>query len=296
MKNINKLLLAALVFAMIFTANNLKAQDTKDSKIGLTVGLDYISNYIYRSQYRYLGNFMNGGMLAPYVSYDVFDTGLSVGIKGEITEMWVWAEKDKEPNGTRYNCIDFNINYMYNLKEIMTFNIGSWYFRHKTIPHNKIYTFNPSFFDFYLTAAIETLPLTPMLAVTYSYFTDKDSVRGITPGGVWGDGNGKNGDLYIQFGIGHSFKLDDETYFDLDVVAGWYDKNAYEEIAANGKDPKSADISDIDLSAGLTTSFDMLSLSTSFHYIIVPGTQYKHMGESVDIHKFYAKFGVSCSI
>ena len=289
MKNINKLFYTILACTIIFSASNLKAQDTQDSKIGLTVGLDYISNYIYRSQYYYFGNQLNGGMFAPYASYDVFDTGLSMGIKGEVNESWIWNNNDELQNMgmENWNSLNFNINYMYHLKEAVIFNLGSWYGRYKTLQQSS-YSRNISYFDFYFSAAIDALPLTPMLAVTYTYLTDKDYAHG-------NSGNYKNGDFYVQLGISHSFELDDETYLDLDAVVGWYDKNAFDGRESFGR-TKSADISDIDLSAGLTTTYNMLTFSSSFHYVIVPGTQYKYFVDSKDIHKFYAKFGVSCSI
>ena len=297
MKKIYKLTLAALAFVIIFTASNLKAQDSQNAKIGLTVGLDYISNYIYRGMYYNQGDTMNGGMFSPYVSYNVLNTGLTLGIRGEMDEKKIWNSKDESLyyEDRDYDSINFNINYMYNLKEAVTFNLGSWYCRNKTL-HNDVDSYNPSYFDFYFSARVDAFPLTPMLAVTYSYFTDNDFARGFDVSEIYGTGSGKNGDLYVQLGISHSFELDDETYLDLDAIVGWYDKNAYEDRLITPS--KSNDISDIDLSAGLTTTVDMLTFSTSFHYVIVPGTQYKYLWGSTtrDIHKFYAKLGVSCSI
>ena len=290
MKSIYKLTSAILAFTMVFVTSILKAQDSQNEKIGLTVGLDYVSNYIYRGTYYYLGDITNGGLFSPYVSYNLFNTGLTASVKGEIVETWIWGEKDEQTYASRLNSIDFNINYMYNLKDSVTFNLGSWYYRLKTI--QDVPSYNPSFFDLYFSATIDAFPLTPMLAITYSYFTDKDYACGP-------NGNFKNGDFYIQLGISHSFELDDETYFDLAAIAGWYDKNAYDFRVVKANKNNSADISDIDLSAGLTTIVGTLTLSTSFHYVIIPGTQYKetrYEGGCIDRHKFYAKFGVSCSI
>ena len=313
MKRILTLTLAVITITMIFAITELKAQDSKDSKIGLTVGIDYVSNYLYRGEYFYV-NAQNSGMIAPYVSYDVFKTGLSLGIKGEVAEQWFWDERDEFQNTTSFkmmNSIDINVNYMYELKKTMSLNIGGWYYSYQRVHFiNTTSGYDPSYFDIYFSAQIDALPLTPRLIVTYSYFMDDDYARGAKDVGsntwVWGNGPGKNGDWYIQFGLGHSFELFYETYFDLEAMAGFYNKNSsgfYSLIGKTGLTPtNSADISDIDLSAGFTTTAGKLTLTTSFHYVIVPGTQYKYVLSNYsstltqDMHRFYAKFGISCSI
>ena len=293
MKSICKLTLAALTFTMIFTAK-LNAQSNEDSKIGLTVGLDYVSNYLYRGQYYFYGNLRNGGMFTPYAFYDIFNTGLTVGTKGEVIESWVYGNKDESKDVERadwYNSIDFNIDYRYSFKKIITFNIGGWYYLYKTI-HYSSESFNPSSLDFYLSAIIDALPLNPMFAITYSHYMDENYYRN--------KGTGKNGDIYVQLGIGHSFKIFESTYLDLDAIAGFLDRNASDRRMMERPDRiGSTDISDIDFSTGLTTTAGLLTLSASFHYIITPGTQYKFEESNninKEIHKFYAKFGVACSI
>ena len=282
--------------------------------IGLTVGLDYVSNYLYRGMYYYYGNSKNGGMFAPYAFYNICNTGLTLGIKGEVAEKWIWNSKDEkwEEKGIpsfNLNSMDFNINYMSNFKKAVILNVGVWYYLHSKetyleVPPLDEITYDRSYFDFYISVIVNAIPFKPMLAVTYSYLTDKDYARGLGLSG-WGTGPGKNGDLYVQLGIGHSFLLFEKTYLDLDAVGGFYDKNAHDvrQIATESRWTKSPDISDIDLSAGLTTTADILTFSSSFHYVIVPGTQYKHViagGHSRfftdEVHRFYAKFGVSCSI
>ena len=280
MKSICNLIFAALLFAMIFAVTELKAEDSQESKIGLTVGIDYVSNYIYRGEYLYSG-MLTTGMFSPYASYDIFNTGLSIGIKGEVTDMWVWNQND----GSLYpginklmNSIDYNVNYMYEFKEVIAFNLGGWYYSYQTVDLEG--NINPSYFDIYFSAKVDALPLAPRLIVTYSYSIDDDYARGYGSGS-WGNGPGKNGDLYVQFGLGHSFEIFNNTYFDLDAVAGFYDKkssglNSLMMISGLTA-TKSADISDIDLSAGLTTTAGILTVFASFHYVIIPGTQYKNI-------------------
>ena len=304
MKRICKLTLATVVFTLIFTTVGLKAQETDDSDIGLTVGLDYSSNYIYRGEYYIMGNRYNGSMISPYFFYDVFNTGLSLGMKAEVSEMWFFGNKDEMRGNLTaniFNSIDFNINYIYSFKKIIKFNIGSWYYRHEKLQDGSN-SLDTSYIDFYFSTTIEALPLEPTFAITYSYYMDENYYKGYDNSGVWGKGSGKNGDLYVQLGIGNSYQLVGETYMDLDVMVGFYNKNVYDirVMDDSNEDTKSTDISDIDLSAGLTTKEGILTLSTSFHYVIVPGTQYKYAlldsGMTKDIHRFYAKFGVACSI
>ena len=292
MKSICKLTLTTVIFTLIFTTVGLKAQELENSDIGLTVGLDYSSNYFYRGMYSSVGNQYNGGMISPYVSYDIFNTGLSVGIKGEIIEMWFWGSKDegREMQMSDFvNSIDYNINYMYNIKEIVTFNFGIWYYHHKSW-HDGSSSLNTSYCDIQFLTMIEALPLNPMFAITYSHFMDENYYNY--------DGKCKNGDIYIQFGIGHSFQIVDKTFLEFDAVAGLFKKNAYDFRMNEARKP--FDISDIDLSAGITTKSGLLTLSSSFHYILTPGTQYKYTtvdhGVTKDIHKFYVQFGVACSI
>ena len=308
MKNTYKLTIAALALTIIFTATGLRAQDKEDSDIGLTVGIDYVSNYIYRGSYYYMGSHINGGMISPYAFFDIFNTGFAVGIRGEVSEIWVWDNKDEHrdsPISKRFNLIGFYANYMYEYKKIAAFNIGGWYYAYRKcdlIGTGSIS--DASYFDVYFSIVIHALPFQPMLTVTYSYYMDEDYVRGygLYGGGSWGSGPGKNGDLYIQLGISHSFKLLEEAFLNLAAVAGFYDQNKSDvnRVLSPYGPTRSSDISDIDLSAGLSTTAGILTFSMSFHYVIVPGTQYKYdtigIAQIKDIHKFYTKFGVSCSI
>lgn len=300
MKKIFKTAIIAISLITAFAATELRAQD--DSNIGLTVGLDYVSNYTTRGEQGF-GLFWKpiGGFFFPYASFDVFGSGLSVTVRGEITEAYIGSSSEEREFAREYgtkhlNCIDFNVDYMYSIEDVVTFDIGSWYYRYRTVPNSFGYYqgLNFSYFDFYLSAAIDALPLTPTLTVTYSHFTDSAAYRNDYIDENSGDtirGDGENGDWYFQLGLGHSFELANATYLDLGAVAGYYYKRAMV--------PKSPDISDIDLSAGISTTKSIVTFTSSFHYIIVPGTQFKYRPDAdrtKDVHRFYAKFGASMSI
>lgn len=312
MKKFFKATFITAACVILVSAAELRAK--KDPGLGLTVGLDYVSNYMTRGEFgfNYYDSGPIGGFFFPFVSFDVFDTGLRLEVRGEVSETWIGGSGEEDNESANYaqhlHSIDFNVNYTYSIDNIITFDAGVWYYRYKTWtlddgPHD-----NFSYFDFYLSAAIDTLPLTPTFSITYSHFTDKRMYRGdfvyynpLT--GQTTPGDGKNGDWYFQLGIEHSFELANATFLDLNAVAGYYYKRAIV--------PKSPDISDIDLSAGISTTKGIVAFTGSFHYVIVPGTQFKsYTLEGTDdpitmtrvyplvkdIHRFYARFGASVSL
>lgn len=289
MKKIFTLVFTAAVFMITFAAAELEAQD---SDLGLTVGLDYVSNYMSRGEYVFGNPYAKGGYFFPYASFDVFNTGLTLQIRGEIGEAWIGGsseEKELSKNMEEMHSLDFNADFVYSVKEIITFDVGAWYYRHKQGG-----LANHSYFDFYVSAALDAVPLTPTVSLTYSYFVEAAAYRGDSIGDsdtvVRGDG--KNEDFYLQFGLGHGFELTTATYLDLAAVVGFSRNRAIQR--------KSDDISDIDLSAGISTTKGIVTLMSAFHYVIIPGTQFKYYeidDEKIkDIHRFYVKFGASVSI
>lgn len=295
MKRIFKSVFIAIFFTAVFAASNLNAQN-QNSGIGLKIGLDYISNYMTRGEYVFGNTEAQGGYFFPSAFFDVFGTGLTLGIRGEIHEAWIGGRsEEKEFAGQirQLHSVDFNADYVYSIKEIVTFDLGGWYYRYKT--PTSFYGEKYSYFDFYISAALDAVPLTPTVALTYSHYTNKAFYRGFRDDGSGNrvPADGKNGDWYLQLGIEHSFELATATYFDLEGTVGFSRNNAIQ--------PKSDDISDIDLSAGISTTQGIVTLMSAFHYVIVPGTQLKYYekenGEKIkDIHRFYARFGVSVSI
>lgn len=287
--------LIIITFIAVFATVELRPQSASNSRLGLTFGLDYISNYMTRGQYGFgASDEIRGGYFFPSVSFDVFGSGLSLEVRGEVHESGIGGSDEDKAYKTfaKYlNCVDFNVNYAHGIENIITFDFGVWYYRYRNIPITDM-KLNYSYFDFYLSAVIKTLPLRPKLAATYSHFQYEETYRGGK------SGNGKNGDFYFQFDLGHSFELAASTHLDISVITGFYHKRAM--------GAKSPDISDIDISAGISTTRGIVTLAGSFHYIIVPGTQFKYLQEYSsamdefvfvkDIHRFYARFGASVSI
>ena len=293
MKKLLKLVLAALVFTMAFTAVELKAQD---SDIGLTVGVDYMSNYISKGKYVFSGNSGNGGAFFPYASYDVLSSGLSVTVMGELSEVYFGNSKEEKIGALplpwrailkEQQTLDFNLEYEYKFENLMTINAGIWYYWYKTLTGvNLLETRigNPSYFDLYTSIAVDAVPfVTPLVKFTYMYQIDDD---------YYFDGASRS-DFYVQAGIQKSIELTKTIFLDLGALVGLLHER-------QNKDSSTLDISDIDLSAGLTKKAGILTFAGSFHYIIVPGTQYKYASffgiDFKDINRFYAQFGVSCNI
>ena len=292
MKHIFKLILAAIIFTVAFTTTELRAKE-----IGLTVGIDYISNYISNhineSGYIFHGNDGNGGGFFPYAFYNIANTGFRIGVMGEIPESWIGGsheESDQNVQNKMARSFDLNASYSKSIKDITTLSFIVWYYAYKTDNGmGSPSAWNHSYFDFIFSASADMLPLTPTLLVKYNYFIDNDYVRG-----VYG---GKNENILVQLNLNHSFELYEDVYLDLGSLAAWQHRTVNEPILD--------DISIINLFSGITIKSGILTFTSSFHYVIVPGTQYKNVYKKInsfssvrgiDIHRFYTQFGVSCNI
>ena len=293
MKHIFKLILTAIIFTLTFTTTELRAKE-----IGLTVGIDYVSNYISnhiaQNGYIFRGNDGNGGGFFPYAFYNIDNTGFRIGVMGEISETWFGGSKEELEQITknkREHSFDLNAGYSKSIKDITTLSFIVWYYAYKTDNGmGSPSAYNQSYFDFIFSASADILPLTPTLLVKYSYFIDKDYVRGFYE-------EGKNENILVQLNLKHSFELYKDVYLDLGAIADWRHRTVNEPILD--------DISNINLFTGITIKSGILTFTSSFHYVIVPGTQYKKAEKTVDgfsyvrgadIHKFYTQFGVSCNI
>ena len=292
MRKTFKFIIVAITITTFFATTELKA---KDSDMGFTFGLDYVSNYLDRGKSYFIGDDGNAGVFFPYIFYDGFDIGLSLGMKVEIGEAWVGtADEEKEHVNIsirQMHAIDFNINYLKSIENIVSLNLGAWYYSYQTRREGMNY----SCFEFYLSAIADNIFLKPMLTLTYTHYVDEDTAKGsYREGKNYKEGNGENGDIYVQFGIGHSFKLASFIFLDMTVEAGWLHQKAI--------DPKADDISDIESTAGISIISGKLTFTSSFHYVFVPGTQYRfnksHNSNKsyTDFNKFYTQFGVAYNL
>ena len=300
MKKTFKLAGAIFICTIIFAVSELKARDY----VGLNAGIEYKTHNIYRGMDYYIGAFP--GLFVPVLNYSLYDLGLSFGIRGEITGTWLLGDREETwgVKGTEaFNSVSFRMNYRFDFLDAIRLYCGLEYYHH---PKAEIgsYSLNMSKYDCYLSATFDQHPLRTRLAVTYTGYMDKKYFRGPDAGGVWGYGSGENKDIYVHLSFSRRFQLEDNLSCIIDAGVGYYDKEAYDVRIGS---TKSADISDIELSARMSNWLDeIVNVYVSFHYVLVPGTQFKNsvkynsstgMYESKeDMHKFFAKFGVSCSI
>jgi len=294
-------LFAILVLTTVFAAAEVKASDN----IGLTVGVDYWSTYLWRGQYLF-GD--QQGWFFPYASFEPLE-GLLIGVSGEINSTWP-GSKSEEPeyNGFQKNnnAFDAGIDYSYAAEGLLTARVGLWYYRTK----ERFFSFASGYIglDFDMVSFI-----TPFVRVTADYYTgtgkweDKYGIMGGFPGDKYNykdmsDGSSNRTDLYLQAGLKKEIEITkDVAGIDFGAVVGYARYRAWGE--------KINDISDIDLYVNATVNYGAATFAGGFHYVIVPGKQFKYGspitettfmtgaydGEK-DIHRFYATFGASYSI
>ena len=262
-KFFKKVFYVILVTLIYFSSMPLLASD-----VGLTVGLEYAG----KSMWRGISIYEKEGAFFPSISYDVFDTGLSIGIVGEIVDEYVLDLKaTRELRDLNYT--DFFVDYS-NKFGLVTLGVGAVYYR----AWNNDYSYSTGT----ISLTFEDIFLSPTLIYNHDYYFDSNL-----------DNQAK--DFYIQFGISHSFDLiQDAVSLDLGAIAGYYSSSL-------DNDNKTSGISDIDLSVGLTVANGIVEYFAGFHYIIVPSKDYYYSldfyggGLKKDRSRFYSAFGVSCS-
>ncbi|PKL38975.1 MAG: hypothetical protein CVV44_08890 [Spirochaetae bacterium HGW-Spirochaetae-1] len=261
-KSINSLILI-MCAAVLIAASEVRAQDAAEDSagLGISAGVEYMSDYLWRGGYWYGGD----GAFFPSLSYNVLDTGLSLGVSAELSDAWMFDGRDFY-NGTNVrdlHATDFGADYSYTFGDAVTVGAGLWYY----LLWNNDY----SFLSGYVSATIDMLPLSPTVTYTHDYYTE----------------SGDASDFYIQLGVSHGFELMKDASLDLGAVAGYY--------YADSTNQKG--ISDIDFSTALTVTKGIISYSAGFHYVIVPSKDFYYGTDGAkDINRFYATFGVSCGI
>lgn len=257
MKNIFKVILA-LSLMVSSTAATVMAEE--DKGIGLTIDFSYMSDYLWRGTDWFSGD----GAFFPMLTYDVMGSGLTVSVGAELSEDYIF---DGNKTSKDVQATDFGLDYSYTIGETVTLGVGAWYFM--------MWDMDNSFLSVYGSVALDKVPLTPTLKISYDYYTGSQSVVGEA---------GK--DVYITLSGGHSFELMKDVALDLGLGVSYYHLRSF-NTSSDG-------ISDIDLSSGLSVTKGIVTYSGSFHYVIVPSKDF--YGSPKDINKFYATFGVSCAL
>ncbi len=264
MKKVKVYFMSLLAVASIsMTAVSASAQE--DNSLGITVGVDYMSNYLWRGSYW----FQNDGAFFPSASFDVMGSGLSLTVSGEFSEDYLFDGVNVGDSVKDLQATDFGADYSYTFADAVTLGASVWYYM--------LWDNDLSFATGTISLTFDTLPLSPTVVYNHDYYT-----------GDLGEGVDKGKDFYIQAGGSHSFELvKDVASLDLGVMAGYYDSASC----------NTSGISDINFSADFAVTSGIITYSAGFHYVVVPSKDYYYdLNDKKDINRFYATFGVSCSI
>lgn len=236
-KFISMIIMVSFISGAALAQDGKEGGEKKREPIGLSAGIDYYSNYLWRGT-----KFFNGdGAFIPKVSWNVMGTGLVLSVAGEIAASWVFNGFSKKPgkyeyrfdsSGTPYRrqlnfnhlayasqSIDFGADYSYTIKDAVTIGASFWYWwyfnsrgaREYARPQvdglNTVSYVDVSFFTTTLTIGLPVVPyINPTFSLTHDYYT----------------GLKRGGDYYVTMGISHPFELTKEVALTPGLTAGYY--------------------------------------------------------------------------
>lgn len=313
--------------AQVFAQEGAPKQGEEDASIGLSFGIDYYSRYIWRGIDFYDGD----GYFYPSISWDIFETGLTLSVAGEIASSWVFNGFTKKPNKYYYEDwtlstlykkkkqmnsyayanqgLDFGIEYSYTFENIITLGANFWYYWYFNSKNaremawttyeslNMVKKWDTSYFSAGVSVGLDCVPwINPTIAVTYDNYI----------------GYERSGDYYLQFGFSHDFEVVKDVFtITPAITAGYYwgrtyGYNNWYLASPDGVDFALADdipwrdhvaskngVSDIVPSVSATVTHGGFSFTSGFFYVIVPAKSWYKGGP---IHKFYAQLGMSYSL
>jgi hypothetical protein len=176
-----------LVAVLLLVSASAFAQEKKS--IGLTLGMDYYSTYLFRGM-----EWMNGeGAFAPYISYDIMGTGLVVSLAAEL------AQNQTDAAAVDGQSIDFGLDYSYTFADLVTLSAGAWYWLYP----EKVEDF--SFLTLSASVGFE-VPLNPTVSYTHDFYFGIDEYT----------------DFYLTASIGHEFELPKGVALGLGLSYGMY--------------------------------------------------------------------------
>ena len=280
-RTIKRIIFLALAIAIIAPEARAQQGDgPRQAVIGLTARLDYYSTYLWRGTYSYGGD----GAFLPSLSYDILRTGAVVSFIGEFSESYFFEGEKSDRNQTAFAAhgLNFGLDYSRTLDSAVTLGAALWYYWYFNSSTSD--AANRTDYTFLMARGyvkMDSVPLTPVLAVNYDYYT---AIR-------------RGGDFYVTLGVSHEFALADSVSLALSLGAGYYYQNTAKTTTYAGSDvietPVKKGFSDITALAILKFSQGRLGISAGFGYIAVPAETW-HKGQ--DIHRFYATFGASLTL
>jgi hypothetical protein len=218
--------------------------------------------------------------------------------------------------------LDFGADYSYTIKDAVTIGVGAWYWwyfnsrraREYARPQvdglNRVSYVDISFLTTSLTIGLPVVPyVNPVISLTHDYYT----------------GLKRGGDYYVTLALGHPFELTKEVSLTPGITAGYYFStstnltryNLMWDPSAGGPDttaslgfsgptrtvtlggvkqtrtPIRKGVSDITPNLVLAYARGPLTLSGGFYWCIVPA---KSWYTGAEVHRLYARVGITCSI
>ncbi len=324
---------AIILFGVSSWAQDGKMETTGEERksAGVTIGVDYYSNYLWRGTRFY----DNDGAFIPALSWDVAGSGLILGVAMELSTSYFFEGFQRKPkefyfskedftpyrkklkmvnSGYVNHSLDFGVDYSHTFAEVVTFGISVWYwwyFNHRTardlaIPIIKELntgyvlrdkTVDLSFLSTVLTIGFDFVPfLMPEISFSHDWYTMEK----------------KAGDFYVQLSLGHDFELTKEVTIGIGSSAGYYYYRTgemtrfyidFDPTTISFVNPSKLDqrmripiikgVSDITTKIELAFSKGPISLNGGFYWVAVPAKSW-YKGDTV--HRYFAKVGVSCSL
>jgi hypothetical protein len=320
-----------------------ESANEESKKLGVTVSLDYFSNYLWRGTKFYNGD----GAFLPSISWTLFDTGFSLGIISEISQSYIFNGFQKKPNKyypaldsagglTFYkknlkinnlayasHSLDFGVEYSNTLKDSILIEASVWYWWYYNSKNSRFYArptveglnqwsyYDASFITATIGIGFQKVPfVNPYISVSYDNYISLNS----------------KGDFYISLNFSRSIELMKNATVTLGLSGGYYYNQAtsytryylsysynagsglYEPVSfnvtgnpiittANGitryRVPVKKGVSDISPNISLAIIKDNITITGSFSWVIVPSLTW-HKND--DIHRYYAKLGVSYTL
>lgn len=198
MKRLLTLTLVLLLSSAALYAQEEAMTESSDDGLGITVGMDYMSNYLWRGTYWYSGQ----AAFFPYASYEV--AGLTISVAGEISESYLI---DTDDTNEDLQAFDAGIDYSYALGDMATLSAGVWGFFLKESDYN--------FMTGTVAVSFDSVPLAPFISYTHDYYMNADE--------------NELSDFYIQLGVGHSIALTDEASLDLGLAGAYYNAESTDQ-------------------------------------------------------------------
>lgn len=297
MKNIFTLILAVLLTTAALNAEEKPAEAKKP--IGISFGLNYYSNYLWRGT-----NWFDGdGAFAPFISYDIAGTGLVFTLTGELSASAVSTQqsgRNGTPNIFSYSRqgVDFALDYAIPLAKIAAIKLNATYFlypiskEYQGANYNDMGANNPNAFptvgwdqsDLALTAGIyfDGIPLKPYVSYTHDFFFGNHARFRYT-------------DFYIKVGVAQDFELAKDLTFTLGAYMGLFNNPSFNYTRAEAVKGAQFGISELAVTSALAYKISGLTFTLGFMYVNFPYPERFEKDSIRDTNRYVATLGTSYS-